>query len=96
MTKTLKRNLYTYELLGTIQNKNQRANSKHSTPFYQLNIICQNNPNLKKIFAFQPKLTNPTLWNALETNAYLGKTYLFFCRNYYGNYYLVDWEEQDE
>ena len=93
LTKTTKRNQFIYELLGTIQTLQKRTNPKHSTPFYQLNITCLNNPPIKKLFAFQPKLTNPVIWNALATNAYLGKKYLFSCRNYRGSYYLVDWKE---
>jgi len=75
MTKTTKRNLYTYQLLGTIN--------------------CLNNPAVKKLFVFHSKLKNETIWNALATNAYLGKKYLFSCRNYRGSYYLVDWEEKE-
>lgn len=88
-----KRNLYAYQLLGTVQTLNQRTNPKHTQHFYQLNITCQNYPEIKKIFVFYPKLTNLTIWNALATNACLGKTYLFKCRNYRGSYYLIDWEE---
>lgn len=94
--KPLKRNQFIYEFLGQIQNLQKRTNPKHSTPFYQLNITCSNNPTIKKLFAFQPKLTNLQIWNSLQTNAYLGKKYLFSCRNYRGSYYLVDWKERDE
>ena len=94
--KPLKRNLYIYQLFGTIQSKTKRQNPKHSQYFYQLNITCLNNPTVKKIFAFQPKLTNPVIWNTLATNTYLGKKYLFSCRNYRGSYYLVDWKESDD
>jgi hypothetical protein len=59
--KPLKRNLYTYQLLGTIQSKTKRQNPKHSTPFYQLNITCLNNPAIKKLFAFQSKLKNEAI-----------------------------------
>ena len=92
--KSTKRNLYTYQFLGQITDKKQRQNPKYTQYFYQLNITCQNFPRLQKIFAFKSK-TKPTIWNALETNAYLGKKYLFYCRNYSGHYYLVDWEEKE-
>lgn len=93
MNQAKKRNLYTYRLIGAIQSLQKRTNPKHSTPFYQLNLTCQNFPHIQKIFAFQSKLKNPTLWNSLTTSSYLGKTYLFSCRNYRGSYYLIDWEE---
>jgi hypothetical protein len=95
MTKNLKRNLYTYKLLGKIQSKTQRQNPKYDQPFYQLNINCLNEPLIKKLFVFQSKLTNSLIWNTLATNNYLGKKYLFHCRNYRGSYYLVDWEEKE-
>lgn len=91
-----KRNLYTYRFLGTINSRQKRTNPKHSTPFYQLNLTCQNFPQIQKIFALQPKLKNPQIWNSLATNSYLGKTYLLSCRNYRGSYYLIDWEEQND
>ena len=91
--KTLKRNLFIYQFLGTIQSKVQRKNANYEKPFYQLNLICQNDPTIDKIFAFKSKLTNLLIWNDLESNSYLGKTYLLHCRNYKGSYYLVDWEE---
>jgi hypothetical protein len=90
-----KRNLYTYKFVGLIQSKSQRTNPKHPQYFYQLNVLCRNAPTLQKIFVFQPKLKNETIWNTLETNAYLGQKYLFHCRNYRGSYYLVDWEEYE-
>jgi len=91
-----KRNQFIYKLIGQIQSKKSRINPKYTQHFYQLNVNCQNFPTVKKIFAFQPKLNNPLIWNALETNAYLGKKYLFACRNYSGSYYLVDMEEWNE
>jgi hypothetical protein len=91
-----KRNLYTYELLGSIQSLQKRTNSQHPTPFYQLNLNCLNNPQIKKLFVFQSKLKTPQIWNTLTSKAYLGKKYLFKCRNYRGSYYLVDWEEKDD
>ena len=93
MNQAKKRNLYTYQLIGQIQNLQKRTNPKHTQYFYQLNLNCLNNPTIKKLFVFPSKLKNETIWNALATNAYLGKKYLFSCRNYRGSYYLVDWEE---
>jgi hypothetical protein len=93
MNQAKKRNLYIYQLLGTIQSKTKRQNPKHTQYFYQLNLNCLNNSVVKKLFVFPAKLKNEAIWNALATNAYLGKKYLFSCRNYRGSYYLVDWKE---
>ena len=93
--KPLKRNLYIYQLFGTIQSKTKRQNPKHTQHFYQLNLNCLNNPAIKKLFVFPSKLKNEVIWNALATNACLGKKYLFSCRNYRGSYYLVDWKEAE-
>jgi hypothetical protein len=96
MTKPTKRNLYTYQLLGTIHTLQKRTNPKYTQHFYQLNLNCLNNTSVNKIFAFASKLKNEAIWNVLQTNTYLGKKYLFSCRNYRGSYYLVDWKEVDE
>jgi hypothetical protein len=56
--KSTKRNLYTYRLIGQIQTLQKRKNPKYTQPFYQLNISCQNLPQIKKILAFKSKLTN--------------------------------------
>ena len=96
MNQAKKRNLYTYQLIGQIQSLQKRTNPKYQQHFYQLNLNCLNNSVVKKLFVFAPKLKNETIWNALATNAYLGKKYLFSCRNYRGSYYLVDWEESND
>lgn len=90
---TKKRTNYLYKFTGTIQKKSQRTNPKHAQYFYHLNVKLENNPT-SKIFAFKDK-TKPTIWTALETDTYVGKKYLFSCRNFQGSYYLVDWEELD-
>ena len=87
-----KRANYLYKLTGSIQKKTQRKNPEYTQYFYQLNISCENQPEIKKIFAFKNKTKVP-LWKALEADTYVGKQYLFSCRNYQGSYYLVDWEE---
>ena len=91
MTKL--RSQYLYKFQGTIQSKIRRTSKKYSQYFYQLNIACSNLPTLTKIFAFKDKIFHPTIWPTLESDQYLGKTYLFFCRNYRGSYYLINWEE---
>ena len=58
---TQQRSQYLYKFQGTIQSKKLRQNKKYSQYFYQLNITCQNQPNLTKIFAFKDKLFNPQI-----------------------------------
>ncbi len=90
---TKKRASFLYKFKGVIQKKYQRKDKDHPQHFYQLKVELAGS-KLTKIFAFQNK-TKPTIWNALETDTYIGKKYLFSCRNYQGSYYLVDWEEID-
>ena len=91
---TKQRTNYLYKFTGTIHKKHQRKNPEHTQHFYQLKVELEAS-KLTKLFAFQNK-AKPTLWKALETDAYIGKKYLFACRNYQGSYYLVDWEEINE
>lgn len=86
------RNQYTYKLIGQIRHKKRRKKPQHPQYFWQLNITCENQPQIKKIFAFKAKLS-PENWTAIEQNSFLGKTYCFSCRNYQGHYYLIHWEE---
>ena len=90
---TKKRASFLYKFKGVIQKKYQRKSPEHEHYFYQLRVELAGS-KLTKIFAFQNK-TKPTIWKALETDTYIGKKYLFSCRNYQGSYYLVDWEEID-
>ena len=92
---TKQRANYLYKFIGFIQKKYQRKSPEHTHYFYQLKVKLENH-NLTKIFAFKNKLTNPSIWTTLEADTYLGKKYLFSCRNYQGSYYLVDWEEKHE
>ena len=90
---TKQRTNYLYKFTGFIQTKYQRQKANQPY-FYQLKVNLEGH-NLTKIFAFVKK-TKPTVWKVLEEEAYIGKKYLFSCRNYQGSYYLVDWEEIDE
>jgi hypothetical protein len=53
-----KRAQFTYQLIAQIHHKNQRQNPKYTQYFYQLNIACENQPNIKKIFAFKDKTSS--------------------------------------
>ena len=94
MTKA--RNEYIYQLTGTIKLRQLTFPSLPSQyanqPYYKLKITQPNQlPQLIRVF--KEKLTNPTIWAAIQTKQYAKKTYLFKCRNLGGRYYLVDWEE---
>ena len=88
---TKKRASYLYKFTGIIHKKYRRQDKGHPQHFYQLKVELAGS-KLTKIFAFQNK-TKLTIWKSLETDTYIGKKYLFSCRNYQGSYYLVDWEE---
>jgi len=85
------RSQYIYRLIGQIQNKKPRLSSKGQ--FYQLQITCENVPNITKIFVFDDKLADSSIWTAIEQDNCFNQKYLFFCRNYSGHHYLVDWKE---
>ncbi|RHZ36258.1 hypothetical protein [endosymbiont GvMRE of Glomus versiforme] len=100
-----KRQQYLYELIGTIQEKrtkkpSQKAKQKAQERsqrldefFYKLEIICENKPQVNKIFVFKNSLVSEKIWKDLEESNYYDKRYLFFCHNYKGLYRLVNWKE---
>jgi len=91
MTKT--RNDYVYQLIGKILSKVKRKSKKYpETYYYQLNTSVENK-EVKKIFAFLPRLENEVIWKVIENSDYLDKKYLFYCKNHQGYYGLIDWEE---
>ena len=92
---TKKRTQYLYKFTGTIQKKNQRKNPEYTQHYYQLKVKLEGYIHPQKIFAFKNKI-KLTVWKALESDSYIGKKYLFSCRNYQGSYYLVDWKETGE
>ena len=89
---TKQRANYLYKFTGTIHKKYRRKSSEYTQHFYQLKVDLENYSHPQKFFAFKPKV-KAFIWNALESDNYVGKKYLFSCRNYQGSYYLVDWEE---
>jgi len=91
----MNRSQYLYRLIGFIHKKKKRRNPQYTQYFYQLNVHCEKNPEIKKIFAFKTKLSL-AIWQAIEQSKFLGKQYFFACRNYQGSYYLTDWEEIKE
>ena len=89
---TNQRAQYTYKFLGTIHKKYRRKSPEYTQYFYHLKVKLEGQPYWQKIFAFKNKIKTQ-VWKALEADSYVGKKYLFHCRNYQGSYYLVDWEE---
>jgi hypothetical protein len=89
-------NKHTYQLTGTIISRQLRKvspPSKHAgNTFYKLTITHPNWPR-RTIQVFQDKLTNPQIWETLQKRECFGKLYTLACHNYFGYYYLIDWEE---
>jgi len=85
------RNQYLYKLQGQIHSQQLKKALPHPQHFYQLNIICENLPQVQKVFVFKSKAT-PEIWQAIEQANCGGQKYLFYCRNYRGYYHVVDWK----
>ena len=91
MTMNKLRSQYLYQLKGTIRGQQLRKIPTNPQPFYQLNITCETNSTITKLYVFKPK-TNPSIWQTLEQNLSYGKKYFFYCKNYRGYYHLTDWK----
>lgn len=87
-----KRANYIYELVGRIT-KWETKKKKDGQPFIQLAVVIPEHPNSKKINVFTDSLAKPEICQEIEQKNYHGKDYLFFCKNYMGIYYLIDWQE---
>ena len=61
--------------------------------YYDLVITCENKPLVKNIKAYQNKIEKEKIWKDILESNYLDKRYLFYCKNYMGNYWLTDWKE---
>jgi len=80
---------YIYQLAGRITEKRAKKKKDGST-FYQLAVVIQDK-DISKINAFRDSCQEQ-IWQAIEESKYIGKEYLFDCKNFMGTYYLVDWE----
>jgi hypothetical protein len=91
---TIKRTQYTYELVGKVNEKKTHQAKKgtkyEGTHYYSLLITCENKPQVKKIFVFKDKLEKEQIWKDIEEAQYIRKEFVFFCKNYMGNYRLID------
>lgn len=82
---------YIYQLTGRITEKKAKKKKDGST-FYQLAVIIEDKEQIKKINVFADSCKKEAIWQVIEENKYIGKEYLFYCKNFMGSYYLVDWE----
>lgn len=82
---------YIYQLVGKITDKKVKKKKDGST-FYQLATIIPQKEQVKKINAFNESCKKE-IWQKLEKVEYPKKECVFFCKNYMGTYYLVDWKE---
>lgn len=80
---------YIYQLAGRITEKRQKK-KKNGQPFWQLAVVIEDKET-DRINIFQDSCKKE-IRQAIEENKYLGKEYIFFCKNFMGSYYLVDWE----
>ena len=87
-----KRANYIYELLGRIT-KWETKEKKDGSPFCQLSVVIPEYERIKKINIFTDSLEKKEILQEIEKKKYHGKKYLFFCKNYMGNYYLINWKE---
>lgn len=85
---------YIYQLVGRIVNK-QLKKKKDGNTFAQLAVIIPDQERVKKINVFRDSCNKEEVWETIEGNQYLGKEYLFSCKNYMGSYFLVNWEERN-
>lgn len=88
-----KRNAYLYHLVGIITKKTKvKHKSQPDTYYWKLSVEIQFRPDIRNIQIYPNSLENQAVWEAIESNQYLGKRYDLQCRNWKGNYYLVNWE----
>ena len=81
---------YVYQLAGRITDKKTKK-KKDGKLFWQLAVIIQDKP-VNKINVFDNGLAKKTIWQEIEESKYIGKEYLFYCKNFMGTYFLVDWK----
>lgn len=61
--------------------------------YWRLTVTIENKPTIQAIKVYTNSLENKAIWEAIEANEYLGKRYDLQCRNWKGNYYLINWKE---
>ena len=93
---TKQRSQYIYELIGRVNEKRQRTSKGEEykgQKYYELLINCENKPQVNKLFAYQSKIETEKIWQDILNSNYIDKRYLFYCKNYMGNYRIINWKE---
>ena len=80
---------YIYQLTGKIIRAKKKV-KKNGKSYWQLAVIVREK-EVQKINAFSDSCLKK-VWSEIEENKYLGKEYIFYCKNFMGSYYLVNWE----
>ena len=88
----MNRNNYIYQLAGRITDKKAKK-KKDGTTFYQLATVIPDQEQVKKINVFADSCKKQEIWQEIEASNYIKKEFLFYCKNYMGSYFLVDWQE---
>lgn len=83
---------YIYELVGKVQKKDLKT-KKDGQSFYQLAVEIFGKEQIKKINVFKDGLEKKEIWGEIEKSKFHKKEYLFFCKNFMGSYFLVNWKE---
>lgn len=79
-----KRNAYIYHLVGVISKsfKYQISEGKYQgNDGWKLLVTIETEPTIKVIKVYSNSLENKAIYQTLQTNEYLGKRYIFHCRN---------------
>ena len=87
-----KRSNYVYKLVGQVEKKEKISGKEQyeGTYFFRLLVDIENKPEIKVIRTFQKNLQNKLVWKEVQGDKFIGKKYLFFCKNWMGNYSLLD------
>ena len=86
---------YIYELVGKVLEKKPKK-KKDGASFWQLTVNIPEIEKIKKINVFSDGLDNQKIWKEIEKSNYIRKEYIFYCKNFMGSYYLVDWKIWDD
>lgn len=82
---------YIYQLTGRIIDKKVKK-KKDGNTFFQLGVIIKDKKQIKKINIFKESLEKEEIWQEIEEGKHLDQKYLFYCKNFMGSYYLIDWQ----
>lgn len=86
---------YIYQFPGQILKKRlalASPTSKYAGQAYYVLTLQKPDHTRQSIQVFKSKLTNSSIWTAIEQGGCLSQNYLLYCKNQKGYYYLVNWE----